>query len=112
MNIADNITELVGKTPLAKLNRIPQTEGCVAKIVVKLEAINPSASVKDRIGVNMINAPEKAGLIEPGKTILVEPTSGKTVIAQAMAAAKAYKLILTMPETWYFEMLNHIKIYI
>ena len=62
MKIADNITELVGKTPLVKLNRIPQTEGCVGQIVVKLEGMNPSASVKDRIGVNMINAAEELGL--------------------------------------------------
>ncbi|MFL4972623.1 MAG: cysteine synthase A [Microvirga sp.] len=97
--VYDSITETIGDTPLVRLNRLPKERGVQADILAKLEFFNPIASVKDRIGVSMIDALEAAGAIRPGGT-LVEPTSGNTGIALAfVAAARGYRLILTMPET-------------
>jgi cysteine synthase A len=97
MRIANDVTELIGNTPLVKLRRL--TEGAKAEVVAKLEFFNPAHSVKDRIGVSMIDAAEEEGLIKPD-TIFVEPTSGNTGIALAMVcAARGYQLVLTMPET-------------
>lgn len=98
--IYNSITETIGDTPLVRLDRFAKEKGVVANLLVKLEFFNPIASVKDRIGVAMIEALEAEGRIKPGSTTLIEPTSGNTGIALAFAAAaKGYKLILTMPET-------------
>ncbi len=97
MNIAENVTQLIGNTPLVRLNRV--TEGAVADVVAKLEFFNPANSVKDRIGVAMLDAAEQAGLIKPD-TIILEPTSGNTGIALAMVcAARGYHCVLTMPDS-------------
>lgn len=112
MPIASDITALVGRTPLVRLNRLPQAFGCKAEILAKLESFNPTASVKDRIAGAMVEAAERDGTIEPGRTVLVEPTSGNTGIALAMvAAARGYRLILTMPDTMSTERRSMLRAY-
>ncbi|HKQ46365.1 MAG TPA: cysteine synthase A [Rhizomicrobium sp.] len=102
--IYDSITQTIGDTPLVRLHRMPKEAGAKADILLKLEFFNPIASVKDRIGVNMIEAMEQQGIISPAKTVLIEPTSGNTGIALAfVAAAKGYRLILVMPESMSLE---------
>src|SRR3990172_8658151 len=101
--IYDSIVDTIGATPLVRFNRIPKAEGCAADIVGKCELFNPLHSVKDRIGVAMIEAAEREGRLKPG-AVIVEPTSGNTGIALAfVCAAKGYRLILTMPESMSIE---------
>ena len=112
MEIANDITSLVGNTPLVKLNRIKKYFDCYPEIIAKLESFNPSASVKDRIAYSMLCKAEEEGLITPDKTTLIEATSGNTGIALAMvAAAKGYKLILTMPDTMSIERRAMLRAY-
>ena len=112
MGIASDITALIGSTPCVRLNRLPRALGCCAELVAKLESFNPSASVKDRIASAMVLEAEAKGTIQPGHTVLVEPTSGNTGIALAMvAAARGYRLILTMPDTMSIERRAMLRAY-
>ncbi len=102
--IYNSITQTIGDTPIVRLDRLAREKGVAGNLLAKLEFFNPIASVKDRIGVNMIESLEKSGKISPGKTVLIEPTSGNTGIALAfVAAARGYRLILVMPESMSIE---------
>jgi cysteine synthase A len=110
MKRAASITELIGRTPLVRLNRISDETG--AEVLGKLESLNPGGSVKDRIGIAMIEAAERDGLIAPGRTTIIEPTSGNTGVALAMvAAARGYDMVLTMPDTMSVERRALLKAY-
>jgi cysteine synthase len=110
MKVADNVTELIGRTPLVRLARLSEESG--ATIVGKLESFNPGGSVKDRIGVAMLDAAEREHGIAPGRTTIIEPTSGNTGIALAMvAAARGYEVVLTMPETMSLERRTLLRAY-
>ena len=111
MNVHNSILDLIGNTPLVKLNRIP-AERCGARIYCKLESFNPTASVKDRISISMVEDAERKGLISPRTTTLIEPTSGNTGIALAMvAAAKGYSIILVMPDSMSIERRAMLRAY-
>ncbi len=112
MLIYRDVTEVIGRTPLVRLQRLPQQVGCVAEIVLKLEGMNPAKSVKDRIAISMMLEAEQAGLIQPGVSTIVEATSGNTGVGLAMVcAAKGYRLMLTMPENMSRERQQIVRAY-
>lgn len=112
MPIYRDVTELIGRTPMVRLQRLPQQHDCLADIVLKLEGLNPAKSVKDRIAISMVRDAERAGLIQPGESTIIEATSGNTGIGLAMVcAAKGYRLILTMPDNMSRERQQMVRAY-